>query len=264
MSTQSEAMSIASAMQDPTPRIGVTPKTTTELFRGVYNQEARQWETTATVNELTGEDEEALASMDADNGLLYAQYMSALLKRSVVSIGNTLISSHPETIDSLIIGDRDMLFLATVRATYGDYREYEINCPHCGKSNDVQIGLDEFPIRKGVGNPQEPLIVTLKDGTLQAFRLMTGADSQYVSKKAKTVPEQNTILIARCAEWADGQKPNSPEDWAKKLGSKDRSKIIDKLLKAQPGPDIKEVEALCAHCGKAFPIMLNWASLLFG
>jgi hypothetical protein len=93
--------------------------------------------------------------------------------------------------------------------------------------------------------------------------LVNGADSQVVSKKANNIPEQNTILIARCAEWEEGKKPKDVNKWAKSLGMKDRALIISKLVEAQPGPEIKEVEAHCAHCEKPFPIMLNWASLLF-
>lgn len=264
MASQSEAMAIQAAIADPVPKISKTPDTKVELFRGVKDPKTGEWETTANVKELTGEDEEALAALDAEGDLLYAQYMAALLKRSVVTIGNIQISEHPEVIDTLIIGDRDTLFLATVRATYGEHREYQMDCPHCQKSNDVLIEMSEFPVKQPKGDPQQPLIVELRDGTKQKFRLVTGGDSQLVSKKATSIPEQNTILIARCAEWDEGQKPANVEKWAKSLGMKDRAKIISKLLEAQPGPEIKEVEAHCAHCGKPFPIMLNWASLLFG
>ena len=126
------------------------------------------------------------------------------------------------------------------------------------------INLDDFPNRDSEIDPKEPIEVVLKNGTVQKFDLVTGSDSQYVSKTATTIPEQNTILIARCAVWAEGTKPNDQLVWAKKLGMRDRAKIIDRLLEAQPGPEIKEVDAHCAHCEKPFPIMLNWASLLFG
>jgi hypothetical protein len=263
MATQSEALAVQAAIADPVPKIELTPNTTVELFRGVLNTETNEWETTATVRELTGEDEEALAALDAKGDLLYAQYMAALLKRSVYCIGNIQIEKHPEVIDALIIGDRDTLFLTTVRATYGENREYQINCPQCGKSNDVLIEMSEFPIKKPKGNPQEPIEIKLRNGTTQRFRLVNGADSQVVSKKANNIPEQNTILIARCAEWEEGKKPKDVNKWAKSLGMKDRALIISKLVEAQPGPEIKEVEAHCAHCEKPFPIMLNWASLLF-
>jgi thiol-disulfide isomerase/thioredoxin len=264
MGTQSDAATIQAAIADPVPKIAPTPDTTVELFRGVKDAKTGEWETTAVVRELTGEDEEALAAMDSDGDLLYAQYMATLLKRSVVSIGNVKITEKPEVIDTLIIGDRDTLFLATVRATYGETREYQMDCPHCKKSNDVLIEMNEFPVKKPKTDPQASIVVELRNGTKQKFRLVTGGDSQMVSKKATSIPEQNTILISRCAEWEEGQKPANLEKWARGLGMKDRAKIISKLLEAQPGPEIREVEAHCAHCKKPFPIMLNWASLLFG
>jgi hypothetical protein len=264
MGTQQDALAVAAAIADPIPRIVATPNTTLELVCGIFNEATKEWETTAVVKELTGEDEEALAALDADDDLLYAQYMAALLKRSVVTIGNIKVSEKPDIIDALILGDRDSLFLATVRATYGENREYEMNCPHCKKSNDVLIEMSEFPVKKPKGNPQEPIVVTLRNGTKQKFRLVSGKDSQTVGKRAKSIPEQNTILISRCAVWDADNKPDDVEKWAKNLGMKDRALIIDKLLEAQPGPEIKEVEAHCAHCEKPFPIALNWASLLFG
>ena len=264
MNTKNDAAAINAAMADPVPRIQLTPNTTVELFRGVFSDKTNEWETTTVVKELTGEDEEALAALDADGDLLYAQYMSALLKRSVVSVGNTKVTENPSIIDELILGDRDTLFLATVTATYGDNREYQINCPHCKKSNDVLIDLKGFPTKETKLDAKASISVTLRSGELQEFRLVTGGDSQAVSKKANSVPEQNTVLIARCALWDNKEKPRDVEKWAKRLGMKDRAVIIDKLLEAQPGPEIKEVEALCAHCEKPFPIALNWASLLFG
>jgi hypothetical protein len=264
MSTNQEASAVNAAIADPVPRIQDAPETTVELFRGVLDPVSNEWETLATVRELTGEDEEILSSMESDDDYLYAKYMSSLLKRSVVSIGNVQIKNNPSVIDNLIIGDRDTLFLATVRATYGEVREYQMNCPHCEKSNDVYVEMSEFPVRKGTGDPKEGITVTLRDGTEQKFRLVSGADTQFVITKAKTLAEQNTILISRCAIFPEGTKPKDVVAWAKKLGMKDRATVIDKLLEAQPGPEIKEVDAHCAHCEKQFPVMLNWASLLFG
>lgn len=264
MSTQTDALAVNAALADPVPRIKDAPVTTVELYQGLFNHDTNSWETSATVNELTGEDEEALASLEADDDLLYAQYMSALLKRSVRTIGNLNIQDNPALIDQLIIGDRDTLFLSTVRATYGENREYEVRCPHCTKSNDVLIELSEFPVKGTNKAPEDLLEVTMRNGTIQKFRLVNGSDSQYVSTKAKSIPEQNTILISRCAVFEDGNAPADTLAWAKKLGLKDRSNIINALFEAQPGPEIKEVEAHCAHCEKPFPIALNWASLLFG
>lgn len=264
MVSQSDAMAVNAAIADPVPRIKDAPVTTVQLFQGIFNPKTSNWETLATVNELTGEDEEALAALDSDDDILYAEYMSVLLKRSVESIGDIKVKENPEIIDQLIIGDRDTLFLATVRATYGENREYVMNCPHCKKSNDVLIELSEFnskPMKKAV---DEDLKVTLRNGNVQRLRLVSGADSQHVMKKAKTIPEQNTILISRCALFDEGQEPADRLAWAKKLGVKDRSNIIDALLEAQPGPEIKEVDVHCAHCEKPFTVPLNWASLLFG
>ena len=104
MGTQQDAAAIAAAIADPVPRIVATPNTTLELVCGVFNEATKEWETTAVVKELTGEDEEALAALDANDDLLYAQYMAALLKRSVVTVGNIRVSENPNIIDELMSG----------------------------------------------------------------------------------------------------------------------------------------------------------------
>ena len=96
---------------------------------------------------MTGADEEEMSSFDTRNNVSYSEYMSHLLKRAVVSIGNTNVKEQPLAIDDLIIGDRDILFMAVIRATYGRYREFEVNCRECSKSNNVMVDLDtDFPV----------------------------------------------------------------------------------------------------------------------
>ena len=85
MDEKQQVDSINSALQDDVPEMQKAPNTVVELIRGVFNDELQSWDTTAIVRELNGFDEEALASLDNRN-LVYAEYMSTLLKRAVVSI----------------------------------------------------------------------------------------------------------------------------------------------------------------------------------
>ena len=259
MSTSSDASALDAALSDPVPQIAAPPNPTVELYVGVADPSG-DWQKTAMVRELTGEDEEALASFEAKGGIGYADYMSFLLRRSVESIGHINVKQDPGVIDNLIIGDRDKLFMAIVQATYGTTREYQVDCDACGQSNDVFVDISTFPektLKKGVG---PKVSVSLRDGTAVEFRLPNGHDSIEATKSAKTTAEQNTFLLARCVTNVSG----NPTAWAKELGMSDRSKLIKTLLDAQPGPEIGEVEARCADCGENFKIMLDWASLLFG
>jgi hypothetical protein len=259
MNASSEASALDAAMSDPVPQIKAPSDPLVELYVGVSDTSG-DWQRTAVVRELTGDDEEALAAFEAKGGVGYADYMSFLLRRAVESIGNINVKQEPGVIDNLIIGDRDKLFMAIVETTYGTMREYQVDCTTCGQSNDVFVDISTFPekpLKEGVG---PKVSTTLKDGTVVEFRLPNGHDSLESVKVAKTTAEQNTFLLARCVTNVTG----NTHIWAKELGMADRAKLIKTLLDAQPGPEIGEVEARCAECNETFAIMLDWASLLLG
>ena len=260
MDTKQQADALNAALGDPPPEITGPPATLVDLICGVFNKETNSWEAEAEVRELNGFDEEALASLDNKN-IVYAEYMTALLKRAVVRIGSTIIEATPAIIDDLIIGDRDILFLKIIEATYGKDRQYQVICNNCTASNDVIVSLDEFTRREVTHDPKEPLEHMIADGTTIKMRLPNGMDSQLVAKKAKNTAEQNTLMLARCVTYPP---MNNPQQWAKTLGMKDRTDLVKILMDNQPGPEIGEVNAQCATCGTDLNIVLDWASLLFG
>lgn len=252
-----------SALEDPMPSIDESPDTQVTLIRGLLNLETGDYENTAVVRELTGEDEEALAALDAKEDLSYGEYLSALLQRAVVSIGSQQVSLNPAIIDDLIIGDRDLLFLGILKATYGKVREVQMVCGNCEKSNDVKIDLDDdFKMEhKGI-DATKPILVKLKDGSTKSFNYPTSGDSKYASKKAKTTAEQNSYIISRCLIGSEDR--DYKEFWAKKLGLADRKKVIKAITAAQPGPKMGEVNTQCAHCDHTLVVVIDWVSLLFG
>lgn len=257
------ARSANTAIADEAPEINKPPRTDVNLIRGVYNHATEDWERNALVRELTGEDEEVLASLDAKQELTYNDYIGNLLTRAVVSIGSQKVDNNPSIIDDLIIGDRDLLFLAVIRATYGKVRELVLTCGNCNGSNDVLIDLeDDFKVQDTDTDLTKPVSVQLKDGTTVSFNYPTAGDSRVATKKATTVAEQNTYIIARCL--ISSMSRDDREIWAKKLGIADRKKIVKALTSAQPGPRMGEVETQCAHCQENLTVVLDWVSLLFG
>lgn len=260
----SNSDAVSAAIADPIPHINDAPNTVVDLLRGIYNIETDTWETQALVRELNGEDEEALASLTSKKTLSYAEYMSALLARSVLKIGNIDIESAPSLIDQLIIGDRDMLFIGTVKATYGRVRELEVTCGNCEATNYVTLNLDEdFAVTAPKNSLHAPMEVSLKDGSVVKLNYPTGADSLYVAKKAKNTAEQNTLMLSRCAVW-DSNPPRDREQWAKSLNLGDRGKLVKALSTDPPGPKMEEVNTQCANCGEDLLIVMDWVSLLFG
>lgn len=251
----STAADISSAIQDPVPAMTEAPDPVVTLLKG-YNGEK-----TAMVREMTGADEEYLASLEARGSLSYPEYISALLKKMVISIGDVNVAKTPEVIDELIIGDRDILFLGVVKATYGKQRRYTVICPFCNKENDLYVDLDDdFPIEGTAEEANKTLKVTLKNGSTVELRLPTGGDAKFVGKKGKTVAEQNTLMISRCALV---NAPNK-EKWARDLSIGDRTAIVNALLAVKFGPKAGEVNDPCPSCGEQIVVGLDWVSLLFG
>lgn len=263
MSTADQAEVINQAIADPVPEMPSPLETTVELLRGVYDAANDVWHTVAEVRELNGEDEEYLAALEKKSGLTYTEYMTALLRRATVRIGNLSTDVNPHAVDKLILGDRDLLFLAIVRATYGTTRDIRVRCPVCAESNDVQIDLDEdFPIIRPDFDVKKPLEVQTSQGVVR-LRLPNGEDTEIVSKKGSTDAEINTILVSRCAVWGDNA-PADPVVWAKKLSIADRKKLVRAISEVEIGPKLGEVDTHCAHCEADMPIALDWVSLLFG
>lgn len=252
----STANTINAAMQDPVPYIGAAPDTVVSLLKGINGDK------TAIVREMTGADEEFLASLEARSTLPYQEYLSSLLKRTVLSIGDIDVHRNPDIIDNLIVGDRDILFLSVVKATYGKIRKFNMTCPYCNTEHDLTVNIEEdFPIEGTEEDADRPIEVTLRNGTTYRFHLPTGGDTKYVAKKGKNVAEQNTMMIGRCLESEDIQ---NKEQWARNLNIGDRSAIISALLSIKIGPKAGEVNDPCPSCGEQLVMPLDWVSLLFG
>lgn len=253
--TSNTANTINAALQDPVPVIGPSTDPVVQLLRGYMGEK------TAIVREMTGADEEYLSSLESRSALPYPEYVSALLKRTVVSIGNIQVKKTPEVIDDLIVADRDLLFLGVVKATYGSVREYHLTCPHCSDSIDMSVNIDEdFPLQGTEEDAIKPVAVVLKSGDEILFDLPKGSDAKYVGKKGKTLAEQNTLMISRCANVTHHDK----EAWARSLNIADRNKIVSAILDVKIGPKPGEVNDPCPHCGEQIILPLDWVSLLFG
>ncbi len=259
LAQQAEAVNAAINESD-LPRIGQVPSGEVTLLMGWLDID-NVWYTNAVVRELTGEDEEALSALDARSNVSYGDYMTEMLSRAVVSVGPHTIASAPHIIDELAVPDRDLLFIGIIRSTYGDARKFTVSCPSCKEDNDVNVDLsDSFPIKGTTEEIRKVRTVTLRNGTTIKLKHPNGADSRFVAKYSKTVAEQNTALISRCA------LVDVPDtlSWAKKLGLADRNALTKEIMGQKFGPQAEEVNAPCGHCGENISLNIDWVSLLFG
>lgn len=257
-----EVESLDHAFKDPAPSIATPETVIVELHRGLINPNTGQWQTTAEVRELTGKDEEFLASLESNKTITYAMYVNQLVSRATVRIGDTLIQGHKALIEELITGDRDTLLLGIIKATYGPERTFNYPCNACKTPNLITIELDkDFPIQEYEGNLREPFEVTFKNGNKVKFKYPVGSDNIAMGK-AETTAQQSTILISRCVVWPDHRDSLYNEEWAKNLSMNDRNLVLRALLSPKVGPKLGEVNTQCVHCGADININIDWVSLL--
>lgn len=264
MSDTAVAESINEAIADPVPHMQKPLSNQIELLRGLQETVDGEvvWHTVATTKELTGADEEYLASIENEEGLTYTEYMSAILERAVVSIGGLSIKDIKGVVNKLILPDRDMLFLGVLRSTYGTEREIRAMCSKCGAMNDIVIDLDEdFPIKRPSFDLREPIAISV-GGTEYKLRPPNGEDTIEAQKIAKTDAELNTVMLSRCSVFGE-IAPKDRLEWARNLNVNTRRKLTNALLDLDElGPALEGVDTHCAECGIVMPILLDWVSLL--
>jgi hypothetical protein len=91
--------------------------------------------------------------------------------------------------------------------------------------------------------------------------LPTGVvQKKLVDNTDKTVAEINTILLAGCIMSID-DTPSAGASTALSLGMADRTKILDEIVKRNPGPRLGEVTKTCQACGETMDLPLSLTDL---
>jgi len=262
---QQDLDEVKAAIIGETPLMAQPPDGSVTLFRGLFH--GLGWQTDAEVSELTGEDEEIIArAMSSDNTL---GYVNAILLQGVHRIGPLVLEELPThervgTIDRLLLGEKELLFIRILQITYGDERTVVTECPSCRETIDVSFSIaDDIPIRD-LDDPQRPSYdFALRDGSHVEYHLVTGEDQAEANKrKGMTTPERNTITLSRCIVSHDGKPLVDPLRFARQLSAYDRRTLLNEISNKQPGPYFREVKLPCAACGVISSFMPTWADLL--
>lgn len=247
------------------PLMQDAPQSLVTLFRGVMGQGG--WEQEAHVHELNGADEEGIARMIG--GASPAQFLNAMLTYGVKSVGSfdlekLGVQERMGVLDSLLVGEKELLFLHVLRVTYGDIRTVAMRCPQCNAMNDVSFSLtDDVPVR-GMDDPLRPTYDyhTRKNERIE-YRLVTGADQAEAARKTGiTQAEENTLLLSRVLVNVNGKPTVDPVQFVRDLGAMDRRQLLGDLVSKQPGPYFEEVKLPCATCGAEALFTPGWANLL--
>jgi len=264
MDSADTASVINDALTEPVPEMRGVPTLDVSLILGIKNPDKGkpEWINKAVIRELTGADEEYLASVEQKDDITYGDYLSSVVARGTLSIGDVPVNGDRGVIDQLSLFDRDILLLSLVRATYGEEREIVVSCPKCAHSNDVVIELSkDFPVTEPDFDISEGLSVkTSKGDVILGFPKVGGI----LPTNDMNVAEINTDMLAKCVILEEDKTVEERKEWARNLSIKDRRTLTEALLAVNIGPKLREVNTQCASCGNDMPILLDWVSLLLG
>ena len=247
------------AIAGPVPLIPDQPDNDVELPNGYFFGGVMH--TKAEVKELNGADEEALARTKD-----FADFFDRMVALGTIRIGDAVLTDMSMTdrqgaLQTLLVGERERLFLAIVQATYGDTKTFTFTCGQCNSEQEVDVVFSEdFNVKPG-DDIRPSYTYTAGNGDLIEYRLVNGADQMAALHETGTnMAEQNTVVLSRCIlKVNDGLVPD-PKGYAQQMKIKDRRAILDSLVSHQPGVDL-EVKLNCVRCQNEQTIRFGWSDL---
>ena len=165
--------------------------------------------------------------------------------------------------DSLLVGDRNAIIIATRVSGYGPEYNTKISCPQCGTSQDYNFDLNESNTYTGE-NIDRLNLTDRNDGTFDVklpktqldirFRLLNGYDEKFFSKnvessKKKKGAEQNiTQQLARLIVGVNGNETADAINYVvNNLPSLDSRHLRESYKLAAPNIDLKQYFE-CSEC----------------
>jgi hypothetical protein len=220
----------------------------------------------ATVRELTGADEEALARAMKSNNAFH--FIDTLLQRGTETISG--YPATPESIGRLLLGDRDELLIQIRVATYGgDFELDGWSCPHCGGQTDIKFSLANdiervLSFEESGGEPG--FDISLRRGAVASVRFPTGEDQLACSDPKWTSTERNSEMLRRCVKSitkADGQviQVQAFPSAIAAMNIPDRRAIVDAIFDKQPGPRYTNIQFVHGECQKEVTLALSMIDL---
>jgi hypothetical protein len=255
---EAELLAAKEAIAGPVPLVRQQPSNTVELPKGLMY--GGQVQTKAEVRELTGADEEMLARTKE-----WVEFFDRMLALGTMRIGDmdlsdATLAERQGTVQSLLIGERERLYLAIVQATYGDTKTINFTCGQCAAEQEVDIIFSEDLKVKEVDDIRPSYTYRSSIGDLIEYRLANGGDQMEALKDNRNIAEQNTIVLSRCiTKVNDGLLPD-PMNYARQMKIKDRKMILRELVEHQPGVDL-EVKLQCTRCQNEQVLPLGWTDL---
>lgn len=231
------------------------PSDTTVNLPGGYLTTTGEIISEAEVRELNGSDEEAIAR--ASN---VGKAILTILNRGTVRVGNQ--KADEKLLDQLLSGDRDMLVLGILKATFGNTVEIGSYCTGCDEVKEVQVDLNTDIKIKALVDPINDRVFTV-DGKnhIYTVQLPTGVTQKEMLNNAdKTSAELTTIMLENTVIKIDNS-PVLSKLQVQNLGLVDRKQISDAINKRLCGPQFDAVKVTCPDCESEVSVPVNFGTL---
>lgn len=241
-----------------------TPKSVIGVFElpcGYYDETTRELHTEVQVREITGIEEDMLASQQISS----AQKISSLLTGCVTRVGpETDRGKIARMVADLTVGDRVFLIFAIRRVTLGDELPVRESCPACKTTTLFMVDLAKDMQARKMKDPTKRVFdVTLPSGLTARFRVSTGGDEERLAKivkRNKQAPDALSQSILMRLELLGDEKPTLQV--VKSLGMRDRNFLRDQFQEVEGGVDTA-LELECPSCGNEWEKDLDLSAASF-
>lgn len=235
-----------------------TPSSTQGAFDlpcGWVNPETKELYTEAEVREITGNEEDMLASDKVPGD----SKMDLLLANCVTRIGPVTDKGQiSQIVQDMMVGDRVFLIFAIRRVTLGNEMPMREACPSCKKKNLFIIDLSELDTQEMPSPLKRVYDFTLPSGKKVRYRASTGRDEKKLSKiNRKNRGDALSQMILMRLELVDGEQPTL--EIVKSMGMKDRHALRHAFNNTEGGVDTS-LEMECPACSHEWQLELSLAA----
>jgi hypothetical protein len=231
------------------------PSDTVVILPGGYINAAGEVITEAEVRELNGNDEEAIA-----RSTTLGKALLTILNRGTVRIGNE--KATDQILDNMLSGDRDMLILGILKATFGTDAEIAAYCNGCKEFKTVRLNLSRDIKVTILPDPMNDRVFTFQGRkNLFTVQLPTGVtQKEMINNSEKTTAELNTIMLENCVLKIDNS-PVLSKIQVQNLGLTDRKNLIDQINSRLCGPQFDSVSVTCPDCESEVSVPVHLGTL---
>lgn len=235
-------------METPHSSVGVF-----ELPCGYLDPETKELYREVKVREISGREEDMLASKKTPN----ARKLSTLLNACVERIGPYEGAKLANVVQSLPIGDRVFLLFAIRRVTLGDELPIKETCPKCDTKSLFMVDLGVELEVKEMPDPMKRVydVVLPRSNTQVRFRVSTGHDEALMAKltASKRADSVSQAILMRL-ELLNDEPPTLKA--IQELSLADRNFLREQFNTVEGGVDTA-VDFECESCGHEWQKDLN-------